>query len=740
MDRKYFVAALFFISQLISAQSNMISIIPKPTSININDGFCETENNTKLFFDAKQIPNRFINNLSREFKYRTGLEITADSIIDKQAKGVFLFIDNSIEKQEGYKLTINKNSITLFASDLSGLYYAFQSLLQLFPLERKFSYLLPCLEIEDAPRFKWRGVHLDVCRHFFPIEFIKKYIDILAIYKINTFHWHLTEDQGWRIEIKKYPKLIEIGSNRKETMGDGIPHGGYYTQDQIREVVKYAKEKFITVVPEIEMPGHALAALTSYPEFSCTGGPFDVETKWGVFKDVFCAGNDSTFKFLENILDEVIELFPSEYIHIGGDEVPKDRWKNCSKCQSRMTNEKLKDEHELQSYFIHRIEKYLNSKGKKIIGWDEILEGGLAPNAAVMSWRGTDGGIAAAKMKHNVVMSPGTHCYFDHYQWQSGEPKAIGGFTPLEKVYSYDPVPSQLNDNESKFILGAQANMWAEYFETTDHVEYMLLPRLLALSEVVWSSNESKDISDFLNRIKYHYTLLEKLNYNFRIPPPIKTGNEILVSSGDFITFDQPIENSKIFYTTDGSDPTKNSLQYFSPISVSKEFTIKAKTFLENGRTSPLSIADVRLIDTTENGLFYKYYEGEWTSLPKFAELRPIKNGRVHSLSLQSVKNSEDYFGIFFYGFIEIENDGNHTFYLSSDDGSKLSINNQIIIDNDGLHGNVVKSGNVKLTSGRHPFIILYFENSGNQSLSVEYEGPGINRKPIPANKLYFNP
>jgi hexosaminidase len=365
------------------------------------------------------------------------------------------------------------------------------------------------LMMDDIPKFQWRGMHLDVSRHFFSKEFIKKYIDYLAMYKMNTFHWHLTDDQGWRIEIKKYPKLTEVGAWRNGSMTghytdqtfDDIRYGGFYTQEEIKEIVAYAKERYITVVPEIEMPGHALAALASYPEFSCTGGPFEVGKSWGVFDDVFCP-KDETFTFLENILAEVIALFPSEYIHIGGDECPKVRWKSCPKCQKRIKDEKLKDEHELQSYFIQRIEKFVNSKGRKIIGWDEILEGGLAPNAAVMSWRGTEGGIAAAKEKHFVVMSPGSHCYFDHYQGEpKNEPIAFGGYTNVEKVYSFNPIPKELSEEESKYILGAQANVWTEYINTPEHVEYMVFPRIAALSEVLWGTSNPNEYKVFETRL-----------------------------------------------------------------------------------------------------------------------------------------------------------------------------------------------------------------------------------------------
>lgn len=428
--------------------------------------------------------------------------------------------DTSIER---YSLDISPEKVQIKAKSAQGIFHGIQSFRQIlaaYPDGR-----IPAWSIQDQPRFEWRGMHLDVSRHFFSVDEVKKYIDYLALYKLNTFHWHLTEDQGWRIEIKKYPKLTEIGAWRNGTMVgkydnqeyDAIRYGGFYTQDQIREVVAYATERHITVVPEIEMPGHALAALTAYPELSCTGGPFEVAKGWGVFDDVFCAGNDEVFSFLQDVLDEVLELFPSQYIHIGGDECPKTRWKACEKCQKRIKEEGLKDEHELQSYFIQRIEKYLNAKGRKIIGWDEILEGGLAPNAAVMSWRGTEGGIAAAQEEHFAVMSPGSPCYFDHYQVKdtSTEPHAIGGYNPLSKVYAYEPVPDALSEEEAKYIMGAQANVWTEYMKTFDHVEYMSLPRMAALAEVVWTQPGKKDYPDFLRRLKIQVKILDQMGTNY---------------------------------------------------------------------------------------------------------------------------------------------------------------------------------------------------------------------------------
>lgn len=727
------------LSITISAQTlEEISIVPQPAHLELLNGRFTFNSSTKILTDDKEETTGLANLLAGAIKNLTGLQMQISTASqDTPQNSVRIIIDPAIQNVEEYFLSIKKDEITIKSQSGAGIFYALQTLFQLFPAEPKNELAVPCAEIKDYPRFKWRGVHLDVCRHFFPVEFVKKYIDILAMYKMNTFHWHLTEDQGWRIEIKKYPKLTEVGAWRKEA--DGKLYGGFYTQDQIREIVQYAKEKYITVVPEIEMPGHSLAALAAYPELSCTGGPFEVGNLWGVIEDVYCAGNDNTFEFLQNVLTEVMDLFPSEYIHIGGDEVPKVRWENCEKCQVRIKNENLKDEHELQSYFIQRIEKFVNSKGKRIIGWDEILEGGLAPNAAVMSWRGTEGGIAAAKMSHNVVMSPGTHCYFDHYQALSGEPKAIGGYTTLEKVYSYEPVPEVLNDEETKYIMGAQANMWTEYMETTNHVEYMLLPRMCTLSEVVWSPKESRNLTDFLQRMSHQYNLLASKNYNFRIPTPFAESGEYLITDSEEIALNSPIKNSKIFYTLDGSEPTSNSTLYTEPLSFSEDGLLKAKTFLANGKTSTTSSIAITLIDTTENGLYYKYFEGEWDSIPNFWELRAETKGKVQQISLSEIKHAEDHFGLDIFGFIEIDEEGEYTFYLTSDDGSNLYIDNKIVVYHDGTHAPTEKSGKVYLDSGRYPFKIFYFERGGGQDLKVEYEGPDINKKQIPASKLFFD-
>jgi len=441
---------------------------------------------------------------------------------------------------EGYRLEVSPRRMTIRAPEPAGVFYAFQTIRQLLPPEilggkpvAGVAWTIPCAIIEDAPRFAWRGLMLDVCRHFAPKEFVKKFIDGMALHKFNVFHWHLTEDQGWRIEIKKYPRLTEIGSRREQTVighntrsYDGKPHGGFYTQDEIREVVAHAAARHVRIVPEIEMPGHAQAALASHPELACAPGPFKVMERWGISREVYCAGNERVFAFLEDVLAEVLELFPGRFIHIGGDECPKDRWRACPRCRARMKAEGLRNGRQLQSYFVRRIGDFLSSKGRRLVGWDEILEGGLAPGATVMSWRGMEGGITAAKSGHDAVMAPRPFTYLDQYQSRARrrEPLAIGGFLPLEKVYRHDPVPAALSADEGRHILGGQGQLWREYMPDEKQVEYMAYPRAAALAETLWSQPASKNYADFQRRLAIHLKRLDILGVQYR-PLDAKTSS-----------------------------------------------------------------------------------------------------------------------------------------------------------------------------------------------------------------------
>ena len=518
-----------------------ICIIPQPTVLEEQKGSFAINSKTTLVIPEN---NEVVRKTARLFTDQL-LRVDGTNIKIKGAKAphpsknVILFelegTQNGAgdEASEWYRLEMNEQVVKVIAGSPKGFFYAIQTLLQLLPptvfsntpLRKKAGWLIPCVHVEDQPRYAYRGLHLDVGRHFFPTSFIKRFIDLMAMHKLNVFHWHLTDDQGWRIEIKKYPKLTEIGSKRKGTIVgknfkplvlDDIPYGGFYTQAEIKEVVAYAQSRFVTIVPEIEMPGHALAALSAYPELSCDSSrTYEAATKWGVFEDVFCP-SEKTFGFLEDVLTEVMALFPGKYIHIGGDECPKTAWKKSTFCQDLIKKEGLKDEHELQSYFIRRIERFINSKGKSIIGWDEILEGGLSPNATVMSWRGIKGGIEAARQLHDVVMTPTSSLYLDYYQFDAKkEPLAIGGFLPLEKVYAYEPTPDSLTEEQGKHILGAQANLWSEYMTTGEQVEYMVFPRACALSELVWSPKSKRDFKDFKGRLSVHRQRLGYLGVHY---------------------------------------------------------------------------------------------------------------------------------------------------------------------------------------------------------------------------------
>ncbi len=541
---KKFAIAILFTYCHVLAISQDINIIPKPNKITVKDGTFILNASTVIV--AADEENNSVNFLNDYLKNYYGFTLKKAPTAAKN------FIHLSTQKkvmagtQGAYGFVSNPISINISGETLQGTFYGVQSLLQLLPVlptasslkGMKMEFKIPCVEITDEPRFQYRGLMLDAGRHFFPVSFIKKYIDYIALFKLNTFHWHLTEDQGWRIEIKRYPKLTTVGGFRNGTIighnpgtaNDNQPDGGFYTQDEVKEIVQYAKDRFITIIPEIEMPGHSSAAIAAYPELSCfpneatnlksnpsnaskqaqaNGAKKMVQESWGVFEDVYCP-SDTTFHFLENVLDEVMALFPSQYIHIGGDECPKEAWKRSNFCQKLIKEKGLKNEQGLQSYFIQKIEAYINSKGKKIIGWDEILEGGLAANATVMSWRGEQGGIDATKQGHDVIMTPNEFVYFDYSQTQHEDSLTIGGYLPLEKVYGYDPIPAALSGDEAKHVLGAQANLWTEYIGNTGKAEYMLFPRLAALSEVLWTKLPYKNYADFENRLP---NLFQKFDY-----------------------------------------------------------------------------------------------------------------------------------------------------------------------------------------------------------------------------------
>ena len=704
-----------------------INIIPAPMSLTQHDG--QFKLNKKTTFgatttEAKTIAEFF----ASKMKAATGYNI---QVADKG--DITLAIDESLDvNEEGYTLDVTPSNVTVKAKTPQGLFYGMQSFMQLLPAEIEsaekvegIAWVAPSASIKDEPRFGYRGMMIDPCRHFMPVEDIKKQIDVLALFKINRLHWHLTEDQGWRIEIKKYPKLTEVGSTRID--GEGTEHKGFYTQEEIKEVVKYAADRFITVVPELEIPGHELAAIAAYPELSCKGEPITPRIIWGVEDIVMCPGKEDMFEFLEDVIDEMVPLFPSEYFHIGGDECPKTSWKSCPLCQKRIREEGLKAdgkhtaEERLQSYVIQRMEKYLATKGKKIIGWDEILEGGLAPTATVMSWRGEEGGIAAALMNHTVIMTPGGNgMYLDHYQGDPKiEPVAIGGMTLLEKTYSYNPVPDTLAQmGKSEFVLGVQGNVWSEYLYNEDIREYRTYPRIIAIAEIGWTPEDKKDYKDFERRIDNAYVRLDEHDINYHIPQPEQpNGSCNFVAFTDKASLEfktsRPV---KMVYTTDGSEPTESSTAYSAPIEITETTTLKIASVLPSGKMSPVrtiqvekqALAPAKEVAKKAPGLNMEVFDGMYLNVKELEAANKTGKKSVikETKELRSqVKTSESMRGVKQYaavanGYIDIPEDG--VYYISSD-LEEVWIDGKLLVNNGGEVKRFSRNDNsVALAKGLH--------------------------------------
>ncbi|NMA73902.1 MAG: family 20 glycosylhydrolase [Bacteroidales bacterium] len=657
MTKLYFSKVLLFIlcGGFFSCSSGTIqqanfNVIPLPQELESLEGSFLLNNKTSISYPEDNPMMEQNANFLAEYIYQSSgnrLEVTKNK---RASNTIVLATGLEDENSEAYTLEVTNENISIVGASEAGVFYGIQTLRKSMPLVKSGDISFPTVKIYDYPRFSYRGSHLDVSRHFFTADSIKRFIDILALHNINRFHWHLTDDQGWRIEIKKRPELTTIGSKRKNTVigrnsgeYDTIPYEGFYTQDEVKEIVNYAQERYITIIPEIDLPGHMQAALSAYPELGCTGGPYEVWRMWGVSEDVLCAGNDKTLEFIKEVLDEIVELFPSEYIHVGGDECPKTRWEKCPKCQAKikslglMADKDHTSEQKLQSYIISYAEKVLREKNRKIIGWEEILEGGLAPNATVMSWLGVEGGYQAAKQKHNAIMTPSSYLYFDYYQTidTEKEPLAIGGYVPLEKVYSFEPISENLSEEEAKYIIGVQANLWTEYILNFKHAEYMLMPRMAALSEVQWSMPEKKDYGDFIKRLPQLISIYDLNNYNYakhifdvnaEYLPNIRTNKLDIVLT--------TIDNAPIYYTLDGSVPTENSTLYLNTLSIDSSCILKAVTIRNNERSSVLeenltfnkaSLKPITLLKPINE----KYrYNGELTLVDGLSGTKNYRTGR----------------------------------------------------------------------------------------------------------------
>ncbi|WP_071134208.1 family 20 glycosylhydrolase [Millionella massiliensis] len=717
-----------------------INIIPVPAQMTQNEGSFTLNGSTVIacatpdFAQATAL-------LASKVKTAAGYDLKVAQ--EAPAENYISFVvDSNIANKEGYTLTSTPQGVTIAAATPAGAYYGAQTLLQLLPAEiessqkiKNIEWTIPAVAIQDQPRFQYRGVMFDPCRHFTGVDFIKKQLDVLAMFKMNVFHWHLTEDQLWTIEIKKYPELTEKGAIRTE--GDGSKHGGFYTQEQIKEVVAYAQERFITIIPEIEMPGHAKAALVSHPELSCTGGPFDQpRIIWGVEEDVFCPGKEATFNFLEDVLTEVFALFPGEYIHIGGDECPKGRWKECPDCQKRIKEEGLdvksrvadangkkhSSEELLQSYTITRIEKFANEHGKKIIGWDEILEGGLAPSATVMSWRGEAGGIAAAKQQHDVIMTPNSAgFYLDHLQGAAEvEPAAIGGYSTVEKVYSYNPVPDTMPAEIGKYIIGVQGNLWAEYILSDTQREYMYYPRTLALAEVDWSPAGNKDWNDFQRRLVNAQVRLDYHDITYHIPMPEGTLVDLVAFTGDSVAV--PFNNTRnlpMVYTLDGSMPTAESARYTDTLMIGGDqpVTINIATLLPQGKLSNVrtirvekqSLKPATEVAQADSGIVMRIAPGlfvtdEQVAAAQFGQdtvIRYFKHGRVPGAG------PDDNALLVYEGFVDLPEDGVYGFTTDMDelwiDGELLVKNGQECASRFQRHKTTRA-----MAAGKHPFKLVF--------------------------------
>lgn len=733
-----FSAAMLGVNPTSAIAAN-VNIIPIPVKTQTLKGEFVLPRKVVIAYQTTEGKN-IAQYMADKLKASTGYEV----ILSEKKGNITIQITPSLKMaEEGYHLNVTAKGVTIKAKTAKGAFYGMQSFMQLLPAKIEsptkvdgVKWVAQCCNIEDAPRFGYRGFHLDPCRHFITVENVKKQLDLMSMFKVNTMHFHLTEDQGWRIEIKKYPKLTTIGSIRTE--GDGSSYGGYYTQEQIKEIVDYAAKRYITVIPEIDLPGHMMAAISAYPNLSCKGEKWSLRTVWGVEDIVMCAGKEDMFNFLGDIFDEIVPLFPGKYFHIGGDECPKTSWKNCPTCQKRIKDEGLQTdgkhtaEDRLQSYVIKRVEKMLEQRGRKIIGWDEILEGGLSPNATVMSWRGTQGGIEAAMQKHDVIMTPGSDgMYLDWYQGDSKiEPVTIPS-TPkyLATTYNYNPVPDTIKSlGLAHHILGVQCNNWSEYMYTNAKMEYMMYPRAVALSEIAWSPLSKKNFEDFCRRLDANSIRLDEHHITYHIPlpeQPYGSCNKVVITKDTTVTFttSRPV---KMVYTLDGTTPTPSSAVYTAPIPVSGNTIIKIATVLPTGKMSKIRTVEVEKqayapavkVEAPKKGLKMKRIKGNFLKVSQleladgtweYADIDNLKDIKIKQEDDAATLRGANNYAAIAEGYINIPEDG--VYYLSSR-FEQVWIDNKLVINNEGdVKASTLNDSSVALAKGLHPIRIVFLSN-----------------------------
>ena len=738
------IVLVLFASCCKQAESKF-AIVPQPQSIEAKPGSFKAE---AVTISASSCLQNEAGLFARDFAKLTGI---TPSISEKPNGNISLVLDETLLQAEGYALNITSTGIVIKAKTPTGIFYGLQTLLQLPVTKSGSGIAITCVAITDAPRFAWRGNMLDVSRHFFSVDEIKTQLDILAKYKLNVFHWHLTDDQGWRVEIKKHPILTQLGAWRiddedgknwnyfKTISNDPNKklYGGFYTHEEIREIVSYAADRHITIVPEIDLPGHANAIIACYNHLNCTGKPFVRDmSKPFEFSDPLCLGNEASYTLVEDVLTEIFELFPGEYFHIGGDECKRENWEKCPKCQAVMRKHNLKDASQLQSLFNLRIEKFCAEHGKKMIGWDEILEGNMiAPSTAIMSWRGEEGGIEGAKAGHKVVMSPEGYLYLN----------TPYDLLPLEKVYTYNPIPESLTTEEASYIMGVQANLWAEYMFDYSYVQRDMFPRLLALAETAWTPYEQQCYAKFCAKLPAQLKAIEEAGMNFYVPGLNAMVNDLFYT--DSYQYELPIENVGKFdvrYTLDGSEPTINSTLYKKPITITQSTTVTAAPFTASGKRGDVrstEITKTALIPSveaanTEPGLKVAYFRGMISTLDDFDKMEKVRTYTASSVNLPEERDA-DGFGLTFSGYLLVEEDGVYLFILQSDDGSRLYINDELVVDADGIHsGESIFSGRKALSKGLHKIEIQYFDNAYGESILMKWAKG--NDEPVVVLPQYF--